>query len=107
MLAFGFGETCSSQRLTSSECGILPAWAHNEGSRLVLTMDHSGRWNPELVEGMLRVGGGPTSLLLRYDAKRIVILPPGHHSQSSDVVEGHEGQNHALNSMRKGLWIAG
>ena len=66
--------------------------------------------DPELHNGVLRVGGRLRNSHLPQNAKHQIILPKDHHVSTlivKDVHEkvGHQGKNHVLAELRQTYWI--
>ena len=65
---------------------------------------------PVLVDGLMRVGGRLTHAQLDFDVKHPMILPNNHHITQSlikhiHIQEGHAGESHLLNFIRRRFWI--
>ncbi|XP_077073702.1 uncharacterized protein LOC143724510 [Siphateles boraxobius] len=68
------------------------------------------RLNPQLEEGILRVGGRLSRASMPAEAKHPIILPKNHRVadlilQDSHERLGHSGRNHVLSHVRQKYWI--
>lgn len=66
--------------------------------------------NPQLVDGLIRVGGRIKQSMLPYDAKFPLILPKSHALTTAVILYyhvrcGHSGSNHVLGAIRERYWI--
>lgn len=70
------------------------------------------RLNPQLEEGILRVGGRLSRASMPAEAKHPMIIPKNHHVadlilQDAHECLGHSGRNHVLSHVRQRYWIIG
>ncbi|XP_054869314.1 uncharacterized protein LOC129349591 [Amphiprion ocellaris] len=66
--------------------------------------------NPQLQEGILRVGGRLSRACMPTEAKHPMLLPKDHHVvdlilQDAHELLGHSGRNHVLSHIRQRYWI--
>ncbi len=66
--------------------------------------------NPDLSEGLLRVGGRLQNANISERAKHQLILPSHHHVvdlilKHLHQICGHQGRNHVLSELRKKYWV--
>ena len=66
--------------------------------------------NPQLTDGLLRVGGRLEKAPLQLDAKHPIILPASHHVVRLIIefyhhASGHSGTEHVLSMIRERFWI--
>ncbi|XP_006812352.1 uncharacterized protein LOC102804307 [Saccoglossus kowalevskii] len=70
------------------------------------------KFDPILVEGVMRVGGRLRNSQINEDAKHQIILPKGHHVTTLivrhyHICTGHSGTNHTLSEIRQRFWPIG
>lgn len=68
------------------------------------------RLNPQLQEGIIRVGGRLSRASMPAEAKHPMLLPKGHYVaelilQDAHERLGHSGRNHVLSHVRQRYWI--
>ena len=66
--------------------------------------------DPQLYEGILRVGGRLRNASIPLNAKHQIILPKDHHVSNLVIrhihqLVGHQGRNHVLAELRQKYWI--
>ena len=66
--------------------------------------------DPQLTDGLLRVGGRLQKAPLQLDAKHPIILPASHHVVRLIIsfyhyISGHSGTEHVLSMIRERFWI--
>lgn len=66
--------------------------------------------DPQLMDGLLRVGGRLERAPLQLDAKHPIILPASHHVVRLIIsyyhhIAGHSGTEHVLSMIRERFWI--
>lgn len=71
---------------------------------------HLRKLDPEMIDGVLRVGGRLSRAALPEEAKHPAILPKGSNISMSILryvheKVGHSGRNHMLSTLRRQFWI--
>ena len=85
---------------------------HGQRGRMIPKGSKLAKLDPELHEGMLRVGGRLRNAQIPGKAMHQIILPRNNHVISLIVKHvhqkvGHQGQNHVLAELRQQYWILG
>lgn len=85
-------------------------WTARERKGQIKKSSKIFKLNPQLMDGLLRVGGRLERAPLQMDAKHPIVLPVSQHvvrsiSNYYHHVAGHSGTEHVLSIMRERFWI--
>ncbi|KAL0177328.1 hypothetical protein M9458_026222, partial [Cirrhinus mrigala] len=94
---------CQQQKFQEEISALQRKEPVKKGSRIC-------RLNPQLQEGILRVGGRLSRASMPIEAKHPMLLPKDHHVADLILREaherlGHSGRNHILSHVRQRYWI--